>query len=399
MTNATKDELTNLFTRINVNAMKARASQLRFGIPCSISPLVYNPENPYEFMGGMNFHVPITFVDGVVWLCRIRRRNASSPPEEAQDQLLLSEVATYQFLSSVSVPVPKIYDYATASTPSNLIGVGYIMMEKILGKVLDWCSLDKASKVNILQQLADIFIVLKQHPFPLIGSLEPETLTVGPIVGQETYDVDDGGRIQSLGPFKSALDYRKAQVQQQLDFLIRRETWKDRATDGYLAFQYLSENVPAFVHYEQTKYPQFYLKHMDDKGDHILVDSSNNIVAIIDWEFAQTSTPSEAFAAPLFLIDVTAYYDGKNDLSEDEALWASILEQKGHQDLAFFVREGRRQHRFAFCLGCGMNPEDIPTMILGFIRATKKGSDKENWESWRKNAFQRRKNDIQLQVL
>ncbi|KIJ53611.1 hypothetical protein M422DRAFT_73901 [Sphaerobolus stellatus SS14] len=339
---ANEDELKELFARINVKGLTARVSQLRNGMQCIIAPLIYDAENNWELMGGMNFHIPINFSDGVVWLCRIRRRNISTPPEAAQDLFLLSEVATYKFLSGIAVPVPKVYDYATASSPSNNIGMGYMIIEKCAGKPLDWRELDISAKTKVLQQLADIFIAIKNHPFPLIGSLtHPEDLTVGPIASynSDTFDVD-----------------------------------KD--ADGYLALQYLLENAPHFSRNEEARSSQFYLKHMDDKGDHILVDDANNIVSIIDWEFAQTTPASAAFSAPLFLLNVSAYYNGVNGLSADEELWASILERKGHPDLAVFVREGRREHRFAHC----------------------GESSKETWDSWKADALLSRnlKKDTQL---
>lgn len=39
-------------------------------------------------MGGMNYHVEIIFEDGITWIARIRRFNATSPPAALRDYIL-----------------------------------------------------------------------------------------------------------------------------------------------------------------------------------------------------------------------------------------------------------------------------------------------------------------------
>lgn len=85
-------------------------------------------------MGGMNYHIEILFADGVRWLARIRRFNATSPPPDLRDYIMRSEVATLQFLGQTKIPVPKVFDYALeGQTP---VSVGYILMENLPGKSL-----------------------------------------------------------------------------------------------------------------------------------------------------------------------------------------------------------------------------------------------------------------------
>lgn len=45
-------------------------------------------------MGGMNYHVEIIFEDGITWIARIRRFNATSPPAALRDYILQSEILT-----------------------------------------------------------------------------------------------------------------------------------------------------------------------------------------------------------------------------------------------------------------------------------------------------------------
>ena len=73
-------------------------------------------------MGGMNYHIEIEFEDGIRWLARIRRSNATSPPSDLKEYIMRSEVATLQFIFNTKFPAPKVFDYNFDS--ENPIGVG-----------------------------------------------------------------------------------------------------------------------------------------------------------------------------------------------------------------------------------------------------------------------------------
>ena len=96
---------------------------------------------------------------------------------------------------------------------------------------------------------------------------------------------------------------------------------------------------------------QFFLKHPDDKGDHILVDDFFNIVGIIDWEWTQTVSKAEAFSSPCMMWPVGDFYDGSNELAADEIRMAAIFRERGREDLADYVVKGRKIQRFFFALG------------------------------------------------
>ncbi|CCM04676.1 uncharacterized protein FIBRA_06862 [Fibroporia radiculosa] len=398
---ARNQEITALLARIDVAALVARASKLR-GVPCQVQPLSYDPVLSQSVMGGMNYHVDILFDDKVVWICRIRRHNASSPPVKLQNHNLLSEAATLQFLASTTIPVPKVFDVAIDS-PQNPVGVGYIMMEKLAGKPLEWYKLEGAGKQKILQQLAQIFIELEKHSLPSIGCLRPEDSSrrVGPLIAQAAADVADDGQLRLLGPFSSSLQYRMSSAHQQLQLIRNKEAYVKHPIDAYLVHRYLLDLMPSFVTDERGARSSFYLKHTDDKGDHIFVDDDLNIVGIIDWEGALTTSKQEAFSAPLFLLDVGAYYDGKNDLSDDEQLFASILETAGRPDMAALVRNGRIQHRLEFCLGGEIeDTESFPNMLAGLraaCGASEHENPKEDWKIWRDGAMRRYGGDEWLQ--
>jgi hypothetical protein len=144
---------------------------------------------------------------------------------------------------------------------------------------------------------------------------------------------------------------------------------------------------------------KFYLKHADDKGDHILVDEHFNVTGIIDWEWAHTASPAHAFNSPIGFLPVADFYGGRNDLGDDEVVFARLLEEKGHRDLARFVWNGRLQHRFAFC--CGYDLADWDG-FLGLFRGLRDavGVDEGlEWDEWKIAALQRYQDDPGLQLL
>lgn len=92
----------------------------------------------------------------------------------------------------------------------------------------------------------------------------------------------------------------------------------------------------------------FYLKHFDDKGDHILIDEQYNVTGIIDWEFASTESKNLAFSAPCMMWPVGDFYDGKNGISQDELAFAQIFRQHGREDIADIILGGLS----FFLVGC-----------------------------------------------
>jgi hypothetical protein len=392
-------EMTALLSQVNVCALRDRAAALR-KVDCTVLALSYDHQSRFSVMGGMNYHIPIHFVDGVTWLCRIRRHNITTTPVAHQNRLILSEVATYQFLSSrTQIPIPKVHDYSIYS-PSNPIGVGYILMDKLAGKPLSDCDLTDADRECVLSQLADVFAALKQHPFNEIGCLlDPDNLSVGPVLDESTIDADENGNLLLLGPFKSALEYRTASIKHQIELILRGESYSDNAIDAYLVHRFVLDYIIESV--TRNEQGPFFLKHMDDKGDHILVDDEFRIVGIIDWEWAQITTQSEAFAAPLYFLDVGLYYSGSNELSRKEVEFASNLKRRNEAGLADLVYGGRVAHRLAHCVGGDTGDiEDLPNHFMGLLRAVlPRNNERETWAHWRGGAMMTYEKDEDLQNL
>ncbi|KAI1311833.1 hypothetical protein F5Y03DRAFT_290577 [Xylaria venustula] len=394
-------ELELLIKKIDTSALASRASELRGGVPCSVPTLRYDHATRSSVMGGMNYHIEVTFEDGVKWLARVRRSNATSPRPELRDYIVQSEIATLKFLEQTTVPAPKVFDFALESTPDNVVGVGYILMEKLPGSSLRWSIATDAQRTRVMDQLAGIFVELHKYPFDLLGSLDrPASSHVGPFARESLTDFATDGRMRAMGPFSSLEEYHRSELSLILDLIARGELYSQRPVDAYLIHRFLADLIPQICSLSSTRDPDgaciFYLKHADDKGDHILVDEDFNITGVIDWEWAYTAPPSRAFNSPVAFLPVGAFYRGNNDLGEDELVFARMLKEKGREDLGSFVRYGRIQHRFAFC--CGYDLEDwhgFVGLFRGFRDAVRVDPG-IGWDEWKAAALHRYRGDAGL---
>lgn len=395
---AEQEEITKLVDRIDIPTLLSRASDLRGGIVCSLPhDLQYNRSTRSSVMGGMNYHIEILFEDGISWLARIRRSNATSPPPELRDYILSSEVSTLQFLSGTKVPVPKVFDFNFDGT--NPVGVGYILMQKMPGRSLRWSVASPEQRKKVARQLADIYIELKTYPFPTTGSLhQPGSLDIGPFARESLTDFH-GSQMRALGPFSSTEEYFRAHIQLILDLIARQELYVNRPVDTFLVHRFLLDKVPEISSQGHLDDGKYYLKHADEKGDQILVDDAMNITGIIDWEWAHTDSKSGAFNSPIVLLPVADFYAGVNRLGEDELFFAQCLDEKGHSDLGMMVRSGRLIHRFRFC--CGYDLADWKG-FLGLFAGLLEGlgiAEDFHWETWRTKALNRYRSDQQLQQI
>lgn len=147
MRRSEQHEIEDLIKTINLQALAERASSLRKGMPCVVPTLNYDLATRSTVMGGMNFHIDLTFSDGVDWIARIRRANATSPPPRIRDAIFAGEVATLKLLERTSVPAPKIHDFALEG-PENAVGVGYMLQEKKVGRSCEWALAEPEQKAN-----------------------------------------------------------------------------------------------------------------------------------------------------------------------------------------------------------------------------------------------------------
>ncbi|KAG2167872.1 hypothetical protein JADG_007611 [Aureobasidium aubasidani] len=341
----------------------------------------------------MNIHVNVEFQDGVTWLARIRRSNATSPPPIARDYIFSSEIATLQFLENVNVPTPRLLGYALEADEGNNVGVGYMFIERLPGKPLDWARATEDQKHRIIDQLADHAIELSKHPLDKIGSFNrPGDEHIGPIAREEFSDVTDGA-IHALGPFTSMREYYTAYLHNTLERILTCQLYTHHALDAYLIHRFLLDLTEQVWPVEEEN-EKMYLNHADDKGNHVLVDDNYTITGIIDWEWAFSAPCALSFNSPLVLLDLVGFYAGNPAISPAESYFAEALERKGGMGLAECVRGGRKRRFFEFCCGYDMYTDwEGFKGLFGGLRRCVGGYGELEWEDWREIALERYKED------
>ncbi|OAR01785.1 hypothetical protein LLEC1_07222 [Akanthomyces lecanii] len=408
--------LATLLRKINVAALKAAASAARHHVPCRIPALEDSTdasaqvERAAEKCGGQNCNLDVVFDDGVAWMARIRLCHTLLPPDAVQRYFCLSEVATLQFLARTKVPAPKVYAYEV--DPRNPVGVAYILMEKLPGMALDWKGANESQRAHVMSQLVDTQLELEKHPLPRAGSLilseatveSREEIRVGPYAQLPCFVTPEQ---PSLGPFKTLAAAYSAMINQQMRMLANGEK-SDLRVDNYLAFTWRLAALPGLVRGSASREGPFYLRHYDDKGDHILVDDDYNITGIIDWEWASAEAKEMAFSSPCMLWSVADFFDGHNALSPDETAFADMFAQRGRADMADMVRGGRRWQRFLGFTGGGL-PRDVEEFEALF-RALRESCAEEDggasdvahglsYAEWRVKALEGVADDAQLAAL
>lgn len=88
---------------------------------------------------------------------------------------------------------------------------------------------------------------------------------------------------------------------------------------------------------------------------------------------------AEAFAAPLALVDVNAFFDGNNELSPYEAKLAEAYDELGRTDLGDCVRKGKLYQRLSMIIG--QPPDWVQIQALQELVRGRKG-DEKNLKEW-----------------
>ncbi|KAL2135593.1 hypothetical protein VTI74DRAFT_7869 [Chaetomium olivicolor] len=213
-------------------------------------------------------------------------QQVSTPSPAVRDYIFRSEAATMLFLrSQTHVPVPKVFGWAAESDADNDVGVGYILMEKLEGKPPDWEKLTAQWKEKVMQQLADVFLEIEAQAFGKIGSLMlsgQEEIFLA-FQGLTCSSIFEYGR--PWGPFDSSIAAAHIIVESYLDRIVNGEMGIGELDNVYFAHRFrLDIFHEIWDGRQEGQQEEFYLKHPDDKDDHILVDDSLNIVSIVDWE-------------------------------------------------------------------------------------------------------------------
>jgi aminoglycoside phosphotransferase (APT) family kinase protein len=384
---ARQRHLQTLLGKVNFDVLRSKATHVREGIPCYIPALPNGMRKAPESLaeseqvrhqtGGQNCNIDIRFDDGITWIARLRFEEPTVLPREAQPAISKSEVATLIFLANkTKIRVPKVFDYSY--NDENEIGTPYIPMEKLPGKPLEWSEASAEQRTKIMEQLVDVYLELEleKHSFSETGSLSEGGL-VGPFAqGHMFVSPSD-----SLGPFSTLEASLKSILEHEIDMIVGGEL-ATLATDNYLTHLWRLEHLPSLL--ASASDDKFYLKHGEDKGDHILIDEDYNITGIIDWEFATIETKKSAFSSPCMMWPVSEYYAGSNELSPEECEFARMFQHCGREDMAQMILQGRAWQRFLFFLGSAKPPpyDDFSNLFQG-LRRSFKGENIGSYSEWR----------------
>lgn len=383
-------EVRNLVDLIDIPALTRKASSLRHGVSCVHEAGKYLGDG--AIMGCANYHSWIIFEDGVKWLARIPRvTEFSDVPTQLIEYLVESEYATLKFVETLDIPTPRAHGFGLASDPKNDVGVSYILEDAMPGQPFKPHQATANKKARVYSQYADILIELSRHLLKQACSLlfKEDGIVPGPIASDRTIS------LAQHGPYATTLDYFKSIANHQVDLIADGQLHPDIPKEAFLLYHLLaSRAAPAL-----DKGPGgFFLKHVDDKGDHILVDTDFNITAVIDWQFARSTPVGEAFGPSLLTANLNNLYSGSAGSSEDDLLLTDMLRKKGREDIAEIAGGSELTRRFHFGVPSGfMDSEVLPLVraILSILHEQK--MDDEETKEWMEREWERLSNDPRRQ--
>lgn len=344
-------------------------------------------------MGSANYHARIRFQDGSPsWLLRVPRVTSFAVgfPDPLADYLIHSEYATLKFLETTRVPAPRAFAYGVCGNGTDYgVGVTFLLMEELPGK--PWVDTGAADdKAKIWSNLAEILVELERHPFAKAGSLcfESSRIEVS-ATASDRFVV-----LNPRGPFASSTAYYTAFAEQYLELIADGQLYTEYPVDAYLVYRFLKDNVAQLTDQDGQTQPaeEFFLKHVDDKGDHLLVDDNLNITGIIDWQMARVVPRREAFGPSLVTADMSALCDGTVSLSVDDVAFVDALRAKGMSKLpSSMVDEKVRR----FFWGLALEPKWSYALPLANAVLQVFGVD-QDWTQWRKTALKKYQADERL---
>ncbi|KAI1118131.1 hypothetical protein F5Y14DRAFT_401158 [Nemania sp. NC0429] len=381
-------EIGRLRAQINEKAVCELASNLNGGKSCIV-------EYPSQVVGlgaltgCTNYHVRICFGDGSPsWLMRVPRVSgfAVGLPVSLAEYLIQSEYATLKFLETTAVPAPRAFSFGIPSQGTDHgIGVCFLVMEELSGKLWD----GEGDTAKVWRQLAQVYDELEKYPFTKAGSLYVESPDEFPWVSATASD-----RFVCLGPygpFETSAAYYTAWTEQYLILIADGQLYPQFPVEAYLVYRFLQDNVSQLSDPEDDK---FYLKHVDDKGDHLMVDEDLNLTGIIDWQMARVVPRREAFAVSLVSADMRALCNGDVSLSaKDIALGDALRDRR--PELARDVGDEKVRR---FFWGLGLEPKWTYALPLANAVLRVFGVE-QGWDEWKEVAIRRYESDRRLKAL
>jgi aminoglycoside phosphotransferase (APT) family kinase protein len=380
-------EISRLREQINEQAVRELASSLSGGKSCTV-------EHPSKVVGAgaltgcANYHVRIRFDDGSPpWLMRVPRVSgfAVGLPVSLVEYLIRSEYATLKFLETTAVPAPRAFAFGVPSNKTDHgVGVCFLLMEELRGQPWD----GRGDTAKVWEGLAEILAELERHPFPKAGSLCVRTPDDQPSVS--AFASDRFVCLDPYGPFETPADYYTAWAEQYLTLIADGQLYPQFPVEAYLVYRFLQENATQLSDTQNT----FFLKHVDDKGDHIMVDEDLNITGIIDWQMARVVPRREAFGPSLVSADMRALCEGNISLSAEDVLLGSVLSEEIPGTNMFTKDERVRRYLW----GLGLESKWVYALPLANAILRVFGVD-QGWDEWKQSSLERYGNDQRLKAL
>ncbi|CAG8390050.1 unnamed protein product [Penicillium salamii] len=263
--------------------------------------------------GGFNRVLQVTFDDGYAVLARLPYKT-TVPKQYA----VVSEAATLTLLRAHGVPVPEVLAYS--ADQMNAVGTEYILLERLEGTPLSdqWFSMDTKTRVKVMRQIVDLERQFMSISFPASGSLYhrrdldssqrfvpvSDDIVVGQTAQHEWRYRERGSLEVDRGPCKSS--FRRAYYYGNIDFApgntfsacfeapAKREIeFCERFGKPELSpipYQHLLANYLKLAPYldvpSNHRMSRPTLRHPDFSPNNILMNTSNEVVGIIDWQHA-----------------------------------------------------------------------------------------------------------------
>lgn len=181
------------------------------------------------------------------------------------------------------------------------------------------------------------------------------------------------------GPFKTTQDYLLSIIDQYLDLIADGQIYHEHPLEAFLFYRFLRQKKDGSATPDIPG--QFFLKHVDDKGDHLLVDDDFNITGIIDWQFARVVPAAEEFGPSYLTADLMALYSSNTGLTDDDRLLAQTLTARGYGQLASFAAGDEETRRLHNGLSSGLIKDKARAVLKGMVISIE-GGDIKDLDDW-----------------
>lgn len=369
-----------LLSSINVKELCKTATLLNQNKSCKFVPGKYSGVDAQ--MGCANYHCMIEFEDAEQWIFRTPRTPFSDIPGDLIEYLVESEYSTLIFLETTNVPAPRAFCRGLASDPTNSVGVNFILMTAVPGRPYASRNADADQQKHVLSQIAGILVEISKHPFRFCGSL---AMNSGQIVVSQVAS-DRFIKLGRHGPYETPDAYFTGVVERHLDLIADGQEYTEYPQEAYLFYQTLGKYaIPSLAAYDRSG--NSYLKHVDDKGDHIFVDEDYNITGVIDWQFARVVPACEAFGPSLVTANLKSLYEGAPNLSDgDRLVGEEFISRAESIDYGRELVTDDTARRLAFGLASGLTRDEVWLALRNLLRY--QGIECGDLRSWLRIAWE-----------